>query len=159
MVHSTRKKRHLSPKKQSKRGRRQLLANGVWLSGRMHIEERLNEGPPIQREQEDENVTKTKQRKGKWQRASTKTSSGGYKFAPFLWKSTIASEAARASLLWAVIPLVLLATFGHTIILLTAYCRSSVLAFSAPIHFTMKRSAPCSAILRHSPSSWVAVVH
>ena len=30
-------------------------------------------------------------------------------------------------------------------------------AFSAEIHFAMKRSAPCSAILRHSPSSWGAV--
>ena len=28
-----------------------------------------------------------------------------------------------------------------------------VLSFSAAIHFAMKCSAPCSAILRHSPSS------
>ena len=44
--------------------------------------------------------------------------------------------------------------FGHT----TA-CRSPALAFSATIHFAMKCSAPCSAVLRHSPSSWAAVVH
>ena len=27
------------------------------------------------------------------------------------------------------------------------------------INFAMKRSAPCSAVLRHPPSSWAAVVH
>ena len=31
--------------------------------------------------------------------------------------------------------------------------------FSAAIHFTMKRSAPCSAALYHLPSSWAAIVH
>ena len=31
--------------------------------------------------------------------------------------------------------------------------------FSATIHFAMKCAAPCSAVLRHSPSSWAAVVH
>ena len=31
--------------------------------------------------------------------------------------------------------------------------------FSATIHFATKCSAPCSAVLRHSPSSWAAVVH
>ena len=30
----------------------------VWLSGRMHNEERLNEGPRLQRKQKDENETK-----------------------------------------------------------------------------------------------------
>ena len=50
--------------------------------------------------------------------------------------------------------MVLPVTFGHT----TA-CRSPALVFSAPIHFAMKCSAPCSAVLRHSPSSWAAVVH
>ena len=37
--------------------------------------------------------------------------------------------------------------------------RSPALVFSAAIHFAMKCSAPCSAVLRHSPSSWAAVVH
>ena len=64
-----------------------------------------------------------------------------------------ASESARARLLRAILSLVLPVTFGHT----TA-CQSPALAFSAAIHFAMKRSAPCSAVLRHSPSSWVAVV-
>ena len=31
--------------------------------------------------------------------------------------------------------------------------------FSATIYFAMKCSAPCSAVLRHSPSPWAAVVH
>ena len=35
----------------------------------------------------------------------------------------------------------------------TTACRSPALAFSSAIHFAMKRSAPCSAVLRHSPSS------
>ena len=66
----------------------------------------------------------------------------------------MASEPARARLLWAILPLILPVTFGHT----TA-CSSPALAFSAAIHFAMKRFAPCSAVLHHSPSSWTAVVH
>ena len=60
----------------------------------------------------------------------------------------------RARSLWAVLSLVLPVTFGH----ITA-CRSPALAFSAAIHFAMKSSGPCFAVLRHSPSSWAAVVH
>ena len=41
----------------------------------------------------------------------------------------------------------------------TATCRSPSLAFSAAIQLTMKCSAPCSSVLRHSPSSWATVVH
>ena len=59
------------------------------------------------------------------------------------------SGPARARLLWAILSLVLPVTFGHT----TA-CRSPALAFSAAIHFAMKRSAPRSAVLRYSPSPW-----
>ena len=33
------------------------------------------------------------------------------------------------------------------------------LALSAAIHFVMKKSAPCFAVLCHSPSSWAAIVH
>ena len=68
--------------------------------------------------------------------------------------STRASEPARVRLLWAILSLVLPVTFGHT-----AACRSPALAFAAAIHFAMKCSAPCSAVLRHSPSSWAAVIH
>ena len=53
-----------------------------------------------------------------------------------------------------ILSLVLPATFGHT----TAR-RSPALAFSAAVHFAMKRSVPSSAVLRHSPLSWAAVVH
>ena len=66
----------------------------------------------------------------------------------------MASEPARARLIWNIPFLVLPVTFGHA----TA-CRGPALAFSAAIHFVMKSSAPCSAVLRHSPSSWAAVVH
>ena len=31
--------------------------------------------------------------------------------------------------------------------------------FQQMVHFAMKSSAPCSAVLRHSPSSWAAVIH
>ena len=66
----------------------------------------------------------------------------------------MASEPARARLLWAVLSLVFFVTLGFT----TA-CRSPALAFSATINFAMKRSTPCSAVLRHFLSSWAAVVH
>ena len=36
---------------------------------------------------------------------------------------------------------------------------ASLIVFSAPTHFAIKCSAPCSAVLRHSPSFWAAVVH
>ena len=63
----------------------------------------------------------------------------------------MASEPARARLLWAILSLVLLVTFGHT-----TPCRSPALASSAAIHFAMKRSTPCSTALRHSLPSWAA---
>ena len=66
----------------------------------------------------------------------------------------MANELARTRLLWAILSLVLVVTFGRT----TA-CRRPALPFSAAIHFAIKRSAPCSAVLRHSPLSWTAVVH
>ena len=64
----------------------------------------------------------------------------------------MASELVEARLLWAILSLVLPVTFGHA----TA-CRSPAPAFSAVMYFAMKRSAPSSAVLRHSPSSWAAV--
>ena len=68
----------------------------------------------------------------------------------------MASEPAQTRLLRAILYLVLSVTFGHTI---NAVYRSPALTFSATIHFAVKRSASCSAVLRHSPSSWAAVVH
>ena len=66
----------------------------------------------------------------------------------------MASELARVRLFWAILSFVLPARFGHM-----AACRSPALAFAAANHYVMKCSAPCSAVLRHSPTSWTAVVH
>ena len=66
----------------------------------------------------------------------------------------MASQPARARLLWALLSLILPVTLGHT-----PACRSPALPFSAAIHFAMKLSAPCSAALRHPSLSWAAVVH
>ena len=139
------KPRHLKKKKKKH----------VWLSGRLHIEGRLNEGPRLQRKHEDENEAKQNKRntrerrhdicKSNARRAQVRATCG--------W-STRTSEPARTRLLWAILSLVLLVTFGHT----TAW-RGPALVFSATIHFAMKCSAPCSPVLRHSPSSWAAVVH
>ena len=41
----------------------------------------------------------------------------------------------------------------------TTTCRSPSLAFSAAIQLTVKRSAPCPSVLRHSSSSWATIVH
>ena len=65
------------------------------------------------------------------------------------------SEPVRACLLWAILSMVLRIIFGHS----TTACCSPALAFSAAVHFARKRPAPCSTVLRHSPSSLAAVVH
>ena len=51
----------------------------------------------------------------------------------------------------------LLGPFHH--VRATTACRSPALVFCATIHLAMKCSAPCSTVLRHSLSSWAAVVH
>ena len=79
---------------------------------------------------------------------------GQYKVAPLVANQLWGANQNKPDLFWAILSLVLPVTVGHT----TA-CHRPALAFSAAIHFTMKRSAPCSAVLRHSPSSWAAVVH
>ena len=68
---------------------------------------------------------------------------------------TIASKPGRTPLLWAIISFIFPVTFVHT----SRACRSPARTFSAVIHSAMKRSAPCPAVLRHSPLSWAAVVH
>ena len=128
---NTRKKRRLQRKKKKH----------VWLSGRLHIEGRLNEGPRPQRKHKDVMT-------------SANQAPGGHKFAPL-----VASQQGRANQHepacfgvpspWSFpsrsgIPL-------HAVV--------QPLFFSAAIHFAMKCSAPCSAVLRHSSSSWAAVVH
>ena len=81
---NTRKKRHLQKKKKKH----------VWLSGRLHIERRLNEGPRLQRKSIK---TKTKQNKPnvtpeKVVMASANQTPGGHKFAPL-----VASQQRRAN--------------------------------------------------------------
>ena len=129
----------------------------VWLSGRLHTEGRLNEGPRLQRKHKDENeANKTNNvTPEKDAMASANQTPVGYKFAPL-----VASQQGRenqrepACFGLSYLSLVLPVTFGHT----TA-CRSPALAFSAAIHFAMKCSVPCSTVLRHSSSSWATVVH
>ena len=120
------------------------------------IEGRLDEGPRLQRKHEDEN--EAKQNKGADTRGRRhgicKTNARRIQVRATCGWSTRASDPARVRLLWAILFLVLAVTFGHT----TA-CRSPALATSAAIHLAMKCSAPCSAVLRHPPLSWAAVVH
>ena len=67
----------------------------------------------------------------------------------------VASKPVRARLLYATLySLVLPVTFGHV-----SACINAALALSAAIHFVMKISAPCLAVLCHSPSSWAAILH
>ena len=142
---NTRKKRHLQ----------KIKNKHVWLSGRLHIGGRLNEGPRLQRTYKDENEAKQNKRNTRERRHDIcKPNARGAQVRATCGQSTRASEPARARLLWAILSLVLPVTFGHT----TA-CRSPALVFSATIHYAMKCSVLCSAVLRHSPSSWAAVVH
>ena len=125
------------------------------LSGRLHIERRLNEGSQLQRKHK----TKTKQNKTKVtprerRHDICKPNARRIQVRATCGYSTRASDPARADLLWAILSLVLPVTFEHT----TA-CRSPALASSAAIHFAMECSAPYSAVLCHPPSSWAAVVH
>ena len=81
---------------------------------------------------------------------------GGYKFAPPVASQQGKGQRTSTSpLALGILFLALPVTFGHTTVIV---CRSPAFVFSAAIHFTMKCSAPCSAVLRHSPSSWAAVV-
>ena len=144
-----RKKRHLQINKRKK------------LSGRLHIEGRLDGGPRLQRKhKEDEKRSKAKQNKThvttpeKDVMASANQTPGGYKFAPLVAIVNKGERTSTSPLALGYHLLVLPVTFGHT----TA-CRSPALVFSATIHFAMKCPAPCSAVLRHSPSSWAVVVH
>ena len=85
-IKNTRKKRHLQKKKKKY----------VWLSGRLHIEGRLNEGPRLQRKHKDENEAKqnkrsTRERRSLWHQSANQTP-GGHKFAPL-----VASQQGRAN--------------------------------------------------------------
>ena len=123
-----------------------------------HIEGRLNEGPRLQQKKhkyESEAKQNPRNTTQKYVMASANQTPGRYKFAPLVTSHQgRANQHESVRLLWDILSLVLPVTFVHT----TA-CRSSALTFSAAIHFAMKCSAPPSAVLRHSPSSWAAVVH
>ena len=122
-----------SPNKQKEKKERNTY---VWLSGRLHIEGRLNEGPRLQREHKGEN--EAKQNKGNTRERRhgiCKPNARRIQVRATCGWSTMVSEPARARLLWAILSLVLPVTFGHT-----TGCRSPALASSAAIHFAMKCS-------------------
>ena len=123
----------------------------------MHIEERLNEGPRLQCKHKDENEIKQKQNRCNTREIKhdiCKPNAWSIHVCTTCRLSIMENEPARTRLLWTILSLVLPVTFGYTIA-----CRSPALAFSAAIHFAMKRFAPCSAVLRHPPRPWAAVVH
>ena len=67
--------------------------NTCGLSGRLHIEGRLNEGPRLQRKHKDENeANQTKVTSEKDVMASANQTPRGYKFAPL-----VASQQGRAN--------------------------------------------------------------
>ena len=75
-----------SPKKKEKekekeKKKRQLLCYCVWLSGRMHIEERMNEGSRLQSKRKYENETKTNVTPEKADMTSANQMPGEHKFA------------------------------------------------------------------------------
>ena len=125
--------------KKQRKGRRQLLGNCVWLSGRMYIEERRTIERRATGFSESKKTKKTKKTKKQNQnKCNTRerrqgicktTKSPEDRSSRHLWllivNYNMASEPARARLLWAILFLVLPVTFGHT-----AACRSPALAFS-----------------------------
>ena len=140
---NTRKTRHL---KISKRKKERNTC--VWLLRRLHIEGRLNEGPRLQRKHKDEN--KAKQNKG-----NTRERRHGIYLQTrhHLW---LVDKGERTSTSPLALGYPLLGPSRHV---RTYDCmRSPALAFSATIHFAMKCSGPCSAILSHSLSRWAAAV-
>ena len=78
-----------SPNKQMEKKERK---GHVWLSGRLYIDRRWNEGPRLQRKHKDENEAKqTKITPEKDVMTSENQTPGGYKFAPLM-----ASQQERA---------------------------------------------------------------
>ena len=96
------------------------------------------------RRKERKNVTSEKGNMG-----SANKNARGYKFAPLF----VANCCGLSSPYWS------FRSRSDILLLHAVVCRSSTLAFFGAINFTIKRSALCSAVLRHSPSPWAAVVH
>ena len=128
----------------------------MWLSGRLHIKGRLNEGPRLQRKHKDENEAKQNKRNTRERRHDICKPNArrvqvratcGYSQQGRANQHEPACFGLSSS--W---------SYPSISGIHTTACRSPALAFSAAIHFAMKCSAPCSAVLRHFPSSWAAVV-
>ena len=127
----------------------------MWLSERLHIEGRLNEGLRLQRKHKDEKRGKTKKRNTREKKTSRhlQTKRPEDTSLRHLWLVNKGERNSTSPLALSYPLLGLPVRFGHTTV-----CRSPALAFSATIHFAMKCSAPCSAVLHHSPSFWASVV-
>ena len=107
---------------------RQLFANCVWLSGRMRIEERLDERPRLQRKQNDENENKTKQKnvtpeKSVMTLANKTHKRPEYTSSRHFWLINYGEQTSTSTL-----------ALGYSLL-------CPALAFSAVINFAMKRSA------------------
>ena len=82
---NTRKKGRLRINKRKKTKQKSNNKKHVWLSGRLHIEGRLNEGPRLQRKHKVENEAKQKQREIRHDiHVSANQTPGGHKFAPLV---------------------------------------------------------------------------
>ena len=95
-LHTKRKRKKYSekatsPNKQKKRKKNKRKKH-VWLSERLHIEGRLNEGPRLQRNQRKTRQNKPNVTREKNAMASANQTPGGYKFAPL-----VASQQGRAN--------------------------------------------------------------
>ena len=140
------------------------LPNPALIGQLTNIEEGLNEGRRMKRfnqskkEENKQNKNKKekiteRQRKAIWHQQTKKRPEDIS--TRYLWLVNYGERTSTSTL-----------ALGYPLLgpccLVRAYttaCRSPALAFSAAVHVAIKRSAPCSAVLRHSPSSWAAVVH
>ena len=93
-LHTKRKRQWYEKYSTSPNKRKKKRKKHVWLSGRLHIEGRLNEEPRLQRKHKDEKAkqNKTKVTPEKDVIASANQTPGGYKFAPL-----VASQQGRVN--------------------------------------------------------------
>ena len=115
--YSEKKKRHVQRNK--KKGGKRKRTIHVWLLGRMHIEERRTiEGrvaasAKAKIRKRSQNKTNVTPEKGDMPSAN-QTPRGYSTSSRHLWLVNYVERTARARLLWAILSLVLLVTFGHT---------------------------------------------
>ena len=118
----------------------------VWLSGRLHIEGQLNEGPRLQRKHKDENEAKQNKCNSRERRHDICKSNAKHPedtSSRYMW---LVNKGERTSTSPLALGYPLLGPSRHVRAYTTA-CRSPALVFSATIHFAMKCSALCSAVL------------